>query len=111
MTRLLLFAIFLAACGAGLAGYPAFAGSGAATVVAAAEEAMAEGEVRKVDTEQGRITIRHGEIRNLQMPPMTMVFRVKDPAMLEKVKRGDRILFRAEQQNGDLVVTEIVPAP
>jgi len=83
----------------------------ASVIVAAAESDMTEGEVRKVDAGQGKITIRHGEIRNLQMPPMTMVFKVRDPAMLDAVKKGDRILFRALQENGDLVITEMRPAP
>ncbi|KAF5051520.1 Copper binding periplasmic protein CusF [anaerobic digester metagenome] len=83
----------------------------ASVVVAAAENGMAQGEVRRVDAGQGKITIRHGEIKNLQMPPMTMVFKVRDPAMLDAVKKGDRILFRAVQENGDLVITEIRPAP
>lgn len=83
----------------------------ASVIVAAAESDMTEGEVRKVDAGLGKITIRHGEIKNLQMPPMTMVFKVRDPAMLDAVKKGDRILFRALQENGDLVITEIEPAP
>lgn len=83
----------------------------ASFLVAAEESGMAEGEVRRIDAGQGKITIRHGEIKNLQMPPMTMVFKVRDPAMLDAVKKGDRILFRALQENGDLVIIEIAPAP
>lgn len=83
----------------------------ASVIVAGSESDMAQGEVRRVDAGQGKITIRHGEIKNLQMPPMTMVFKVRDPAMLDAVKKGDRILFRALQENGDLVITEIRPAP
>ncbi len=51
---------------------------------------MAEGEVRKIDKDAGKVTIRHGELKNLDMPPMTMVFRVKDPAMLEQLKAATR---------------------
>jgi len=85
--------------------------AGGWSIAAAAENGMTQGEVRRVDAGQGKITIRHGEIRNLQMPPMTMVFKVRDPAMLDGVKKGDRILFRALQENGDLVITEMRPAP
>ena len=78
--------------------------------MAADGNAMTDGEIRKVDKEAGKITIRHGEIRNLDMPAMTMVFRVKDPAMLDRVKPGDRVRFHAEDVAGVLVVTALVPA-
>ena len=70
---------------------------------------MAEGEIRKVDLDNKKITIKHGEIKNLDMPGMTMVFQVKDPALLEKAKAGDKIRFKAEKAGGALVVTEIEP--
>ena len=66
-----------------------------------------EGEVRKVDRDAGKVTIRHGELRNLDMPAMTMVFRVKDPAMLAELKEGDRIRFTAEKVDGNFTVTEL----
>lgn len=69
--------------------------------------AMTDGEVRRVDREAGKLTIRHGEIRNLDMPPMTMVFRVADPAMLEKAAEGAKIRFAAEKRGSDYVVTAI----
>lgn len=65
---------------------------------------MAEGEVKKIDQATGRITIKHGPLANLDMPGMTMVFRVKHPAMLEQVKSGDKIRFNAEKMNGALTV-------
>ena len=68
-----------------------------------------DGEVRKVDKATGKITLKHGEIKNLDMPPMTMVFGTKDKALLEKVKAGDKVRFSAESVNGQLVVTEIEP--
>ena len=74
-------------------------------------DAMSDGEVRKVDKDAGKITLKHGEIKNIQMPPMTMVFRVTDPALLGQVKPGDKVRFRVEQQGGMLVVTKLVPAP
>ena len=71
---------------------------------------MADGEVRKVDKENKKITLKHGVIKNLDMPGMTMVFQVKDAAMLDSVKAGDKIKFKAEQTGSAIVVTEIQPA-
>ena len=68
------------------------------------------GEVRKVDRESQKITLKHGEIKNLRMPGMTMVFQVKDAAMLDKVKPGDKVVFAAEKGNGGYVVTELQAA-
>jgi len=68
------------------------------------------GEVRKVDKAANKITIKHGPIVNLDMPPMTMVFQVKEPAMLAKLKAGDRVAFRAENLGGALTVTRIEAA-
>lgn len=70
----------------------------------------AEGEVRKIDKENQKITLKHGDIKNLDMPGMTMVFQVKDPAMLEKVKAGDKVRFKAEKSNGAIVVTDLQPS-
>jgi Cu/Ag efflux protein CusF len=72
--------------------------------------ALSDGEVRKVDKDAKKITIRHGPLANLDMPPMTMVFQVKDPAMLEQVKAGDKIKFQAEKVGGAFTVTRIEPA-
>jgi Cu(I)/Ag(I) efflux system protein CusF len=71
---------------------------------------MTDGEIRKVDMENKKITIKHGEIKNLDMPGMTMVFRVRDPAVLEKVKAGDKVRFKAEKSEGAIVVTDIQTA-
>ncbi len=70
---------------------------------------LAEGEVRKVNKEDGKITLKHGEIKNLDMPPMSMVFKVKDPAMLDKVKAGDKVNFTADKINGAFTVLSIEP--
>ncbi len=70
---------------------------------------MSEGEVRKIDKSANKITLRHGEIKNLDMPGMTMVFRVRDPALLENIKAGDKLRFRAEKANGAIFVTAIEP--
>jgi Cu(I)/Ag(I) efflux system protein CusF len=96
-----LLASFLIACAAGaLAQAPAPADS----------MPMTAGEVRKVDLETKKITLRHEEIKNLGMPQMTMVFQVKDPALLEKVKVGDRVRFTAEKLGGAYTVTTIEAA-
>lgn len=85
---------------------PAMAQSSGTQTAAAS---MTSGEVRKVDKEAKKITIKHGEIKNLGMPPMTMVFQVKDPAMLDKLKAGDKVQFVAEDLNGALTITSIEP--
>lgn len=77
----------------------------------AAPSDMAEGEIRKIDVANQKITLRHGEIKNLDMPAMTMVFQLKDPALLEKAKVGDKVRFRAEKAGGAMVVTALEPAP
>ena len=71
--------------------------------------ALSQGEVRKVDKDAKKITIKHGPIQNLDMPPMTMVFRVKEPGMLELVKAGDKVKFEAQNIGGSLTVTKIEP--
>ena len=70
---------------------------------------MAEGEVRKVDKENKKITLKHGEIKSLDMPPMTMVFQVDDAAMLDKVAPGDKVRFAASNDGGKLKISEIQP--
>ena len=69
--------------------------------------ALADGEVRKVDRDGGKITIKHGPIKSLDMPAMTMVYQVKDPAMLGKVKAGDKVKFSAETSGDAMIVTKI----
>ena len=76
--------------------------------VAASE--MTDGEVRKVDMNAKKITIKHGAIKNLDMPPMTMVFKISDPAMLESVRKGDKVKFKAAMSDGAMIVTEILVA-
>lgn len=68
---------------------------------------LSEGEVRKIDKQAGKITLKHGPLENLGMPGMTMVFRAKDPAALDKVKVGDSVQFRVEQIDGTLTVVEL----
>lgn len=72
---------------------------------------LADGVVRKVDKDAQKITIRHGPIPSLDMPQaMTMVYRVKDPALLDQVKAGDKVKFEAENANGIFTVTKIEAA-
>jgi Cu/Ag efflux protein CusF len=73
--------------------------------------AMSEGVVRKIDAANGKITLRHGPLASLDMPPMTMVFRVQPPELLNAVKVGDKVKFHAEDINGTLTVTAIQAAP
>ena len=68
---------------------------------------MTDAEVRKVDKDAKKVTLKHGPIKNLEMPGMTMVFQVKDAALLEKFAVGDKIMFTAEQQQGAYVVTSV----
>jgi Cu/Ag efflux protein CusF len=68
---------------------------------------MSEGEIKKVDKDGGKFTIKHGELKNLGMPGMTMVFRAKDPAMLSQVEQGDKVRFVAEKVDGALTVISI----
>ncbi len=86
-----------------------------ATLLAAAAFAQAalpsvEGEVRKIDADAKKITLKHGDIPNLEMTGMTMVFRVKDPALLTQVKPGDKVRFTADKVDGALTVLSIAPA-
>lgn len=71
---------------------------------------LADGEVRKVDKETGKVTIKHGPLENLGMPAMTMVFRVSDPAMLDQLKAGEKIRFTAEKAGGAYTVTKVESA-
>lgn len=78
-----------------------------ATAASSSSASLAEGEIKKVDKGAGKMTIKHGPLANLNMPPMTMVFRVKDAAMLDQVKSGDKVKFIAEKINGALTVTTL----
>lgn len=84
--------------------------SGDTKAMPAGSSELSEGEVRKVDKDNKKITLRHGEIKNLSMPGMTMVFGVKDPAMLDAVKTGDKVKFTADKMNGALTVMTIEQA-
>jgi Cu/Ag efflux protein CusF len=90
-------------------GLPAWADAQHARHVAAEDHSttLAEGLVRKVDKAQGKLTLKHGPLANLEMPGMTMVFRVQDAAWLDQVKPGDTIRFLADRVNGVFTVTTL----
>lgn len=79
----------------------------ASGTAASSNTAMTDGEIRKVDKDAGKITIKHGELKNLDMPAMTMVFQVKDKSMLDTVKTGDKVSFVADKIDGKFTVTQI----
>jgi Cu(I)/Ag(I) efflux system protein CusF len=83
----------------------------ATSVLAQTSAGLAEGEIRKVDKAAAKITIKHGDIPSIAMPPMTMVFGVKDPAWLENAKAGDKIRFDVVLEGGKYIVTRLEAAP
>lgn len=78
-----------------------------ASVGVAQAQALVDGEVRKIDKEQAKLTLKHGEIKSLDMPPMTMVFTVKDKAALDALKVGDKVRFKPTQEGGRYMASEI----
>ena len=79
----------------------------AAKPAAAADAAMTNGEVRKVDKAAGKVSIKHGFIRKFDMPPMTMAYHVKDKALLQQLKPGDKIKFDVERAGDDYTVVRL----
>ena len=71
---------------------------------------LTDGEVRKVDKGSGKLTVQHGPLTNLGMPGMTMAFKVQDPAMLDRVKAGDKVRLRVEYLNGTYTITRLAAA-
>ncbi len=82
-------------------------GHHAASSPTASADDMTDAEVRKVDVDTAKITLKHADIKNLEMPAMTMVFSVRDKAMLEKVKAGDKVKFKAINEAGKFTVTDL----
>jgi Cu/Ag efflux protein CusF len=78
---------------------------------AAAPEAMSEGQIRNVDKARGMVTIKHGPLENVGMPAMTMPFKVRDPAWLDRLRVGDKVRFRVEESGPDYVIVRIEAAP
>lgn len=119
--RLTLFAVVAALSFAGAASAQSSrsaadmpSGSEKAPAVGAVDGAAAsdltEGEIRKVDKDNKKLTIKHGPLKNLDMPGMTMVFGVKDDAMLDKIETGAKVRFQAEKIDGKIIVTKIEAA-
>lgn len=77
---------------------------------ASATAELVDGEVKKIDKDAGKMTLRHAELKHLNMPAMSMVFRVKDPAMLDQVKTGDKVRFAADRVNGAVTIVELKAA-
>lgn len=100
--------ILAAALAAAIA--PAAAADAKPAAAKAAVAPLTSGEVTKVDREARKITVKHGPIENLKLPSMTMVFRVKDAAMLDGLEAGAHIRFRAEEANGGYIVTRLQKA-
>jgi Cu/Ag efflux protein CusF len=97
----------LVALGAGAPSLAQHSSHGAAQPAAATAAEMTDGEVRRIDKARGTVLLKHGEIRNLNMGAMTMAFKLKDPAMADQLKVGDKVKFTAEQKGEDLIVTSI----
>ncbi|RYE99051.1 MAG: copper-binding protein [Oxalobacteraceae bacterium] len=112
--HLLTAAALVTAIGAHAQGKPISAEDHAAhhTPATAANDtapAQVDGEVRKIDRAQGKLTLRHGPLKHLDMPGMTMVFRVADPKLLDGLKEGDKVRFSADKVNGAFTVIAIEP--
>jgi Cu/Ag efflux protein CusF len=86
---------------------PARATNHATSSDALAAGSLADGEIRKVDKQAKKLTIRHAPLENLGMPAMTMVFQVRDPSMLDTVKAGDKVKFVADKVGGSYTVTHM----
>lgn len=81
-----------------------------ASTTAWSQAAPVDGSVEKIDQAAGKVTLKHGPIKNLDMDGMTMVFRVKDPEMLKPLKVGQKVKFEADRVNGQITVTKIQDA-
>jgi len=108
-TRILLAIALAAASGAHAQGAAVDHSAHHAPAASASASApvQSDGEVRKIDKAQGKVTLRHGPLQNLDMPAMTMVFKAADPKLLDGLKQGDKVRFTAEKVNGTLSVTAL----
>lgn len=114
MTRLpvrpLLLPLVLFALGASATPPARAQASQGAAAPAEATKELADGEVRRIDKAQGKVNLRHGEIKSLDMPPMSMWFVLKDPAWADGLKVGDKVRFVAEKVGTQYTITQIEPA-
>lgn len=101
MKKLLLCAALLAAPALPLAA------EAPAAAASAAADAMTDAEIRKIDLAAAKLTLRHGEIKSLDMPAMTMVFQARDKRLLEGLKVGDKVRFKAAHEGSQFIVTHI----
>lgn len=108
MKKLLFVAVLAFAATPALAQH---AGHGTAKPAAIAAGEMADGEVRRIDKSRGAVLLKHGEIKSVNMGAMTMSFKLKDPAMADQLKEGDKVRFTVEQKGDDLIITSIRKAP
>jgi len=108
---LLASSLLLTTLGLPLASHAQNAGQATATPSKESAQAKlwAEGEVRRIDRAGGKITLRHGDIEVLGMPPMTMVFQVRDPALLDRAAVGDKVRFMAAYEGGVYLVKDLQP--
>ncbi len=93
-----------------LAAPPVQTAPGEAAAAAATADHLSEGEITRWDPRTLKLSLRHGDIKNLGMPPMSMVFRVPDAAVVGNLQPGDKVRFRAEQVNGAYTVTRVEAA-
>jgi len=101
-----------AAALAGVFAAPAFAdddmgGMNMSAPSASTKSALTDAEVKKVDPETGMVTLKHGALENVGMPPMTMAFKAKDAAMVKQVHEGDKVKVRVESVNGMLTIVKM----
>ena len=85
-------------------------GSSVSPAAVSSSTELTEGEVRRIDLDGQKVTLRHGEIKHLDMPPMTMVFHAGVPGMLDQLKVGDKIRFDVQERDGKMVLTRIAPS-
>ena len=102
-------ALTVAGAASAQSGTPVQAAAGAAAESADASE-LSEGEIRKIDKAGKKLTIKHGTLKNLDMPGMTMVFHVTDETLLDKAQVGEKVRFRAQKVDGKFTVTRIEAA-
>jgi Cu(I)/Ag(I) efflux system periplasmic protein CusF len=106
----LLLPIALAALGISASELARAQASPSAAAAVEAPQEFADGEVRRIDKAQGKVNLRHGEIRSLEMPPMSMWFVLKDPAWVDGLKVGEKVRFVAEKVGTQYTITRIEPA-
>ena len=111
-----LFATTIAVCAIGVFAAPAFAGddmagmtmSMNASASTSSNAALTDAEVKKVDAASGMVTLKHGALENVGMPPMTMAFKAKDAKMVKQIHEGDKVKVRVESVNGTLTIVKLV---